>query len=90
MAPGLPSLDAVSTVCNALDKPFSFMVGIPGRSFSKTDLERAGVHRISLATALYRSAIQGLVDAAIEAKEQGTFGFVDTGIPSSELNRYMI
>lgn len=89
MAPGLPSLEAVSAVCDALDKPFSFMVGIPGRSFSRVDLEQAGVHRISLATALYRSAIQALVNAATEAKEQGTFGFVETGIPSAELSSYM-
>ena len=89
MAPGLPTLDAVSTVCDALDKPFSFMVGIPGRSFPKADLERAGVRRISLATALYRSAIQTLIEAATEAKEQGTFGFVETGIPMAQLSGYM-
>lgn len=89
MAPGLPNLEAVSRVCDALDKPFSFMVGIPGRSFPKADLEHVGVRRISLATALYRSAIQTLIEAATEARDQGTFGFVETGIPSAELSGYM-
>ncbi|HEV8691551.1 MAG TPA: isocitrate lyase/phosphoenolpyruvate mutase family protein, partial [Ideonella sp.] len=42
-APGLPTLDAVRTVCSALTKPFSFMVGIPGKSFSVAELEAAGV-----------------------------------------------
>ena len=31
MAPGLPDLAAVRTVCAALSKPFNFMVGIKGR-----------------------------------------------------------
>ena len=33
MAPGLPDLAAVRTVCAALSKPFNFMAGIRGRSF---------------------------------------------------------
>lgn len=88
MAPGLPDLDAVAAVCQALDKPFSFMVGMPGRSFDKASLEAAGVRRVSLATALYRAAMGGLLAAAREAQD-GTFGFVETGAPSGELNGYM-
>lgn len=88
MAPGLPDLDAVTRVCAELEKPFSFMVGIPGRSFSKTELETAGVRRISLATALYRAAMGGLHAAAEEAKA-GTFGFVETGLPSGKLASYI-
>lgn len=88
MAPGLPDLDAVARVCAALDKPFSFMVGMPGRSFSKAELEAAGVRRISLATALYRAAMGGLLAAAQEA-QSGTFGFVETGINGRELAGYM-
>ena len=89
MAPGLPDLEAVEAVCAALSKPFNFMVGIPGISFSAAELEAAGVRRISLATALYRAAIAGLVEAAREVKEHGTFGFVETGIPGPELAGYM-
>src|SRR4030095_3446541 len=36
-APGLPDLAAVRTVCSALGKPFNFMVGIRGRSFTVAD-----------------------------------------------------
>ncbi|HEX6003645.1 MAG TPA: isocitrate lyase/phosphoenolpyruvate mutase family protein, partial [Burkholderiales bacterium] len=53
-APGLPDIAAVRTVCAALSKPFNFMVGIPGKSFPISELEAAGVKRISLATSLYR------------------------------------
>jgi 2-methylisocitrate lyase-like PEP mutase family enzyme len=65
-APGLPDLDAVRAVCSALPKPVNFMVGIRGRSFSVEELQAAGVKRISLATSLYRAAMQGLLDAARE------------------------
>ena len=35
MAPGLPDLAAVRTVCSALSKPFNFMAGNPGKSFTR-------------------------------------------------------
>jgi 2-methylisocitrate lyase-like PEP mutase family enzyme len=86
MAPGLPDLAAVRTVCAALSKPFNFMEGIKGRSFTVAELAAAGVRRISLATSLYRAAMGGLIAAANEAKDGGTFGFVDA-IP--DVSRYM-
>ncbi|HTK88766.1 MAG TPA: isocitrate lyase/phosphoenolpyruvate mutase family protein [Verrucomicrobiae bacterium] len=88
-APGLPDLAAVRTVCQSLSKPFNFMVGIKGRSFTVAELADAGVKRISLATSLYRAAMTGLLDAAREVKEQGTFGYVDRSIPTPELNAYL-
>ena len=89
MAPGLPDLAAVRAVCAALSKPFNFMVGIKGRSFTAGELSAAGVRRISLATSLYRAAMSALIDAAAEAKEKGTFGYIDETMTTSELNRYM-
>ncbi|MBM3491747.1 MAG: isocitrate lyase/phosphoenolpyruvate mutase family protein [Alphaproteobacteria bacterium] len=89
MAPGLPDLAAVKAVCQALRKPVNFMVGIKGRSFPAADLAAAGVRRISLATSLYRAAMSGLIAAAREAKEQGTFVYVDASMPTGELNSYM-
>jgi 2-methylisocitrate lyase-like PEP mutase family enzyme len=89
MAPGLPDLDAVRTVCAALSRPFNFMVGIKGRSFSVTELAAAGVKRISLATSLYRAAMSGLLQAAREAKELGTFSYLDTVMTTPELNAFL-
>jgi len=89
MAPGLPDLAAVRRVCSALSKPFNFMAGVRGRSFSVAELAEAGVKRISLATSLYRAAMSGLVDAAREVKELGTFGYVETTMATPELNGYM-
>jgi 2-methylisocitrate lyase-like PEP mutase family enzyme len=89
MAPGLPDLAAVRTVCAALSKPFNFMGGIKGKSFSVAELAEAGVKRVSLATSLYRAAMTGLLDAAREVKEKGTLGYVDRTMPTPELNGFM-
>jgi len=88
-APGLPDLAAVKAVCGALGKPFNFMAGIRGKSFSVAELEAAGVRRISLATSLYRAALSGLISAAKEVRDAGTFGYVETSLASGELNAVM-
>ena len=88
MAPGLPDLAAVKKVTSALKKPFNFMVGIPKRSFSKAELEAAGVKRISLATSLYKAAMTGLLAAAREAKD-GNFGYVDRVVSTADLSAFM-
>ncbi|MCW5656652.1 MAG: isocitrate lyase/phosphoenolpyruvate mutase family protein [Burkholderiaceae bacterium] len=87
MAPGLPDLEAVRRVCAALGKPFNFMAGIRGRSFSVAELQAAGVKRISLATSLYRAAMTALTDAAREVQDHGSFGFLEHTLGTPELYR---
>jgi 2-methylisocitrate lyase-like PEP mutase family enzyme len=87
-APGLPNLAAVREVCTAVSKPVNFMVGGRGRSFTVAQLAEAGVKRISFATSLYRAAMTGFIQAASEAKQSGTFGFVDQAIITADLNRF--
>jgi 2-methylisocitrate lyase-like PEP mutase family enzyme len=89
MAPGLPDLAAVRAVCAAVSKPVNFMVGIRGKSFTVAELTAAGVKRISLATSLYRAAMSGLIDAAREVKDAGTFSYVDRGVASPDLAAFM-
>src|SRR3989449_8956121 len=89
-APGLPDLQAVRTVCAAVSKPFNFMVGIKGKSFTVAELTAAGVKRISLATSLYRAAMTGLLDAAREVKDKGTFGYLDRAVSTPDLSGFML
>jgi 2-methylisocitrate lyase-like PEP mutase family enzyme len=89
MAPGLPDLAAVRRVCAALSRPFNFMAGLRGRSFTVAELAASGVKRVSLATSLWRAAMSGLVAAAREVEEHGTFGYVETGLGTPELNAFM-
>jgi len=39
--------------------------------------------------ALYRAAMTGLIDAAREAKEQGSFGYLERSLTTPELNSFM-
>ncbi|HEX6397081.1 MAG TPA: isocitrate lyase/phosphoenolpyruvate mutase family protein [Steroidobacteraceae bacterium] len=88
-APALPSLDAVRTVCSSLTRPVNFMVGLPGKSFSVAELAAAGVRRVSLAASLYRAAMTGLINAAREVRESGTFGYLDRMVTSAEFAGYL-
>jgi 2-methylisocitrate lyase-like PEP mutase family enzyme len=89
MAPGLPDLDAVRTVCAALSRPVNFMAGIKGKSFTVAALSAAGVRRISLATSLYRAAMTGLLNAAKEVAEAGTFNYLDDTLPTPAMNAFL-
>jgi 2-methylisocitrate lyase-like PEP mutase family enzyme len=89
MAPGVPDLASVRAICQSLSKPFNFMAGIRGKSFSVAELEAAGARRVSLATSLWRAALSGLVDAAREVKEKGTFGYLERALATPEVAKFM-
>lgn len=87
--PACPTLRRCARFAPPLAKPANFMAGIRGRSFSVAELEAAGVRRISLATSLYRAAMTGLVAAAREVTEHGTFGYLDETLATPQLNAFM-
>jgi len=90
-APGLPSLDAIRAVCAAVGpRPVNVLAGIKGLAFPMAELEAAGVRRISLGGVLARAAFGGLIGAAREMKERGTFGFVDRAAPTAEIAAFMM
>ena len=89
MAPGLPDLESVRKVCAALSKPFNFMAGIKGKSFSVPELQAAGVKRVSLATSLWRMAMSGAIEAAREVKEKGSFGYMDRSLSTPDIAKFM-
>ena len=76
-------------MCSAVTKPVNFMAGIKGKSFTVAELEAAGVRRISLATSLYRMAMGGLIEAAREVKDKGTFGYLDRAVATPDLAAFM-
>ena len=87
-APGLPDLAAVRAVCSAVSKPVNVAVGAKGKSFSVAELAGAGVKRISFAASFWRAAMTGLADAAREALESGTFGYLEHTLTTAEINRF--
>jgi len=88
-APALPDLAAVRAVCSAVSKPVNFMVAIRGKSFTVAELVEAGVKRISFASSLYRAAMTGLVEAASEAKQNRTFGYLERAMTGADLYKFL-
>ena len=72
-APGLTALDDIRQVVSAVDRPVN-VLALPSAP-PVAELARAGVHRISVGSAFTWVAFGGLVDAARELLDAGTYGF---------------
>jgi 2-methylisocitrate lyase-like PEP mutase family enzyme len=72
-APGLPDLSSIKAVCEALDKPVNVLMGLNSPPISASDLARVGVARISLGSALARTAESAVAHTASWIRERGSF-----------------
>jgi len=88
-APGLPDIEAIRTVCAAVTKPVNVVMGLAGKAFSVSELQAAGVKRISVGGSFARAALGALVRAALEVKDHGTFGYAASAMPAREAEAYM-
>ncbi len=85
-APGLSSLQDIEKVCAALSKPVNVVIGTAAAHFSVTDLEEAGVRRISMGSSFARAAIGGFLQAVREVLGKGTFEFAQYAASFDEIN----
>lgn len=88
-APGLPNLDAISTICSEVDKPVNVVMGLSGQAYSVAELSQAGVSRISVGGSFARAALGALRRAAEEVMHQGTFTYAKAAIPDGEMAALM-
>jgi 2-methylisocitrate lyase-like PEP mutase family enzyme len=88
-APGLPSVEAIRTVCASVSKPVNVLLGLPGVALSVEQAAAVGVKRISVGGSFARAALGALVRAAREVKEKGTFTYAADALPSAETKRYL-
>jgi 2-methylisocitrate lyase-like PEP mutase family enzyme len=88
-APGLPDIEAIRTVCGAVDKPVNVVMGLKGRSYSVAELSEAGVRRISVGGSFARAALGELLRAAQEVKSLGTFNYAENAIPDAVMSQFM-
>ena len=72
-APGLQDLEQVRQVVASVDRPVNVLAGLGGPTVA--ELGEVGVRRISVGGAFAFAALAGVVDAARELREQGTYGF---------------
>ena len=88
-APGLPTLDAIRTVCSAVDKPVNVVMGLRGAVSTLDQLRDAGFKRVSVGGSFARVAIAALIRAATEVKEHGTFTYGAEAVSHAEATAYM-
>jgi 2-methylisocitrate lyase-like PEP mutase family enzyme len=83
-APGLPDMDAIRAVVRAVaPKPVNVLIG-PNEPVPLAELDAAGVRRVSVGGALYRSAMTSLIETA-EALRAGDLCAVTRAIPGREI-----
>jgi 2-methylisocitrate lyase-like PEP mutase family enzyme len=74
-APGLATRDEIAAVVSSVDRPVNVLMGLQGVQLSLDVLASMGVKRISVGSALSRTALGAFLRAAREMHEKGTFSF---------------
>ena len=88
-ASGLPDLESIRTVCKAVNKPVNVVMGMPGKTFSVSELAQAGVKRISVGSAFARLAYGAMFEAVQEIQDSGTFTFADRAAGFAEIEKLL-
>jgi 2-methylisocitrate lyase-like PEP mutase family enzyme len=84
-APGLPDLDAVRAVCDAVARPVNALAGGSSK-ITVAALSECGVRRVSVGSTLARSALGAMLAAAREIHANGSFGFAPEVPTYAEVN----
>lgn len=84
-APGLLSQEEIATVVKSVDRPVNVLMGLSGIQLSLRALSELGVKRVSVGSALCRTALGAFLQAAREMKEDGTFEFGKDAASSQEI-----
>jgi 2-methylisocitrate lyase-like PEP mutase family enzyme len=84
-APGITDADDIRQIVAAVEQPLNVLIfpGVP----PVAELARLGVSRISVGGAFANVAFAGLLDAAIELREQGTYSFLERAAAGSSAAR---
>jgi 2-methylisocitrate lyase-like PEP mutase family enzyme len=85
-APGLTSRDDIGTVVRSVDRPVNVVMGLRGAERNLAELSQIGVKRVSVGSALYRTAFGAFFSAAREMSEQGTFTFAKNALSPREVS----
>jgi 2-methylisocitrate lyase-like PEP mutase family enzyme len=85
-APGLASKDDIAAVVSSVDRPVNVVMGLQGVQLSLADLSAIGVRRVSVGSALCRTALGAFLRAAREMREHGTFAFAKEAVSPREIS----
>jgi 2-methylisocitrate lyase-like PEP mutase family enzyme len=86
-APGLRTVEEVRAVVQAVaPRPVNVLMGMAGVPLSVNQLHDLGVRRISVGSSLARAALGAFRRAALEIRDEGTFGYGEQALPFAQLN----
>jgi 2-methylisocitrate lyase-like PEP mutase family enzyme len=86
LVPGLTGRDEIEELCRSVDCPVAVIVGLSNYRPNLTTFQSLGVRRVIVGSSLARVAYTGLLNAAREMTDAGTFGFTEGLMPFDELN----
>jgi 2-methylisocitrate lyase-like PEP mutase family enzyme len=84
-APGLTREEDIAAVVRSVDRPVNVLMGIRGVDISLERLSALGVKRVSIGSSLQRAALGGLLRAAQEMRDHGTFTYAADAPNSREI-----
>jgi 2-methylisocitrate lyase-like PEP mutase family enzyme len=85
-APGLASRDDIEAVVRSVDRPVNVVMGLRGVRLSVAELGAMGVRRVSVGSALARTALGAFLRGARELRDHGTFAFAEEAVSFRELD----
>jgi 2-methylisocitrate lyase-like PEP mutase family enzyme len=85
-APGLATKADIAAVVSSVNRPVNMVMGLKGVQLSLADLAAIGVKRVSVGSALCRTALGAFLRAAREMKEHGTFTFAKEAASPREIS----
>src|SRR5262245_29655805 len=88
-APGLTTRGEIATVVNSVNRPVNVVMGLHGAQLTLAELSGLGVKRVSVGSALYRTAIGAFMRAAEEMQERGSFTFAGHAATPDQLSRIL-
>jgi len=85
-APGLSTREDIAAVVSSVNRPVNVVMGLQGVPLSLAELSAMGVKRISVGSALCRTALAAFLRAAREMREHGTFSFAADAVNPREIS----
>ena len=84
-APGITSKEEIVAVVKSVDRPVNVLMGLQGAQLTLSDLSEIGVKRISVGSALCRTALAAFLKAAQEMGDHGTFTFANRAVSPGDI-----
>jgi len=85
-APGLVTKQDIAAVVSSVARPVNVVMGLQGAQLSLAELSELGVKRVSVGSALARTALGAFLRAAREMQEHGTFAFAAEAISYRQIS----